>query len=296
MKSIKQLNITIKKEEEGIRLDNLLTKRFPEHSRNYIHYLFKKGMIKTDNKLLKKSNLLNQGSLVEISFIPLADVKLNPENIPLTILFEDEDIIICNKPAGMVTHPAPGSYTNTFAGALLYYLKTLPDSDDPLRPGIVHRLDKKTSGIIIAAKTTRALTSLQKMFADRKMQKTYLAICHGTLKSQSVNASIGRHPKLRKKMAIVSDGKEALTEFTLLKKDKGFSLVEAKPYTGRTHQIRVHAKHVNAAIVGDDLYGPKNSTNARHLLHAYKIAFDHPFTNEKINITAEPPEEFTSFW
>ena len=286
----------ITKEEENKRLDLILCEKYKEKSRNYIHYLFKEGKILSNKSAIKKNAICKVGDLIELNFIPLRDVKLEAEDIPLDILFEDKDIIICNKPPGMVTHPAPGSYSNTFAGALLFYIKSLPESDDPLRPGIIHRLDKKTSGIIIAAKTAKALTAFQEMFAQRTIQKTYLAICHGYIKDQTVNAPIGRHRILRKKMAIVNKGKEAVTEFTLLEKDKGFCLVEAKPYTGRTHQIRVHAKFLNCPIVGDDLYGPKTPIHDRHLLHAYKIKFTHPFTGEEMEIQAPIPKDFESFF
>jgi 23S rRNA pseudouridine1911/1915/1917 synthase len=287
---------TITKEEENKRLDVLLTEKYQDYSRSYIQYLFKEKKVFCNKSTIKKHSICKQGDLIELNFIPLKEIKLDPEDIPLDILFEDGDIIICNKPAGMVTHPAPGSYSNTFAGALLFYLKSLPESDDPLRPGIVHRLDKKTSGIIIGAKTAKALTAFQEMFAERKIEKTYLAICHGYIKDQHVNARIGRHPVLRKKMAIVNNGKEASTEFKLLNKDKGFCLVEAKPYTGRTHQIRVHAKHLKCPIVGDDLYGPKSSNTSRHLLHAYKIKFIHPFSGEQIEVEAKVPEDFETFF
>ncbi len=289
-------SIIVTKDEEAFRLDLLITKRFPDASRNYIHYLFKEGMITKDNAPLKKSSLCKKGSQIQIFFKHLPDVKLTSEDIPLEILYEDNEIIAVNKPPGMVTHPAPGSHTNTFAGALLYYLKSLPESDDPLRPGIVHRLDKDTSGIILAAKSITSLKALQKMFANREVQKSYLAICHGYIEDTSLNFPIGRHPTKRKQMTTIPSGKEALTEFRLIEKHKGFSLIEAKPYTGRTHQIRVHAKHLNASIVGDELYGPKKPLFERHLLHAHKISFLHPFSKEQLSISVPPPEDFLKFW
>lgn len=288
--------ITITKEEEELRLDRLITKRFTDASRNYIHYLFKEGMISKGSSPLKKSSICKEGDEIAITFKALSDVKLTAEDIPLDILFEDSDIIVVNKPAGMVSHPAPGSYTNTFAGALLFYLKSLPESDDPLRPGIVHRLDKDTSGIIVAAKTIRALKALQEMFANRAVQKTYLAICHGYLENTTLSIPIGRHPVKRKQMTTIETGKDSLTEFKLIEKHQGYSLIEAKPFTGRTHQIRVHAKYLHCPIVGDELYGPKKPVFQRQLLHAHKISFNHPFTNEELGISAPPPEDFSTFW
>ncbi|MCH9620978.1 MAG: Ribosomal large subunit pseudouridine synthase D [Chlamydiia bacterium] len=288
-------SIIITKEDEGLRLDHILTNKL-DKTRSYIHYLFKEKLITCNSKVLKKSNMVKDGDLINVIFKELPEVKLKKENIPLDILFEDKYLIICNKPAGMVTHPAIGSLRNTFAGALLYYLKTLPQSDDPLRPGIVHRLDKETSGVIIGAKTTAALTALQKMFAERKVKKTYAAICLGYIKDQSVNGPIGRHPKDRKAMAVIETGKEALTDFILHKKHKGYSFIEAKPHTGRTHQIRVHAKSVGCPIVGDPLYGPKTKKAERLFLHAEKLEFIHPFTNKEISITAPLPNDMKNFW
>lgn len=294
MTSIKS-SVLIDKEDEGQRLDHILLKKCEGKSRNYIHYLFKEGMISTDGKSLKKSAQCKEGQKIDIKFIDLPEVKLRSEDIPLEILFEDEHLIICNKPTGMVTHPAPGSLDNTFAGALLHYLKNLPESDDPLRPGIVHRLDKETSGVIVAAKTTAALTALQKMFAERKMKKTYTAICHGTPNADFVNAPIGRHPKNRKAMAVKEDGKEALTDVEVLGKGKGFSLVLAKPHTGRTHQIRVHLKHLNSPIIGDSLYGPKNVKTKRCFLHASHIEFIHPFTHQLVSVGSSLPRDMEVF-
>ena len=295
MKKLKS-SILVSKEEEKVRLDVLLTRRLEDASRNYIHYLFEEGMILKNNLPVKKNSLCKQGDEIEVIYKRLPDVKLLPEEIALDILFEDEEIIAVNKPAGMVTHPAPGSYTNTFAGALLYYLKTLPESDDPLRPGIVHRLDKDTSGIILAAKTTSALKALQKMFATRQVQKQYLAVCHGYLEHSHLNFPIGRHPTKRKQMTTIPSGKEALTEFRLIEKHKGLCLIEAKPFTGRTHQIRVHAKHLKCPIVGDELYGPSKPLFQRHLLHANAISFIHPFSQKPMSILAPPPVDFLKFW
>ena len=275
-------SITIKASEAKTRIDRIIAARFPDHSRNYFEQLFKMGKITIKNHPIKKNITCKEGDIIDIEHTPLQEVNLIPEDIPLEILFEDEHLIICNKPPGMVTHPARGSYTNTFAGALLYYLKTLPQSDDPLRPGIVHRLDKDTSGVIIAAKTPKTLTLLQKMFAERKIQKTYLAICYGRLKNQSINAPIGRHPVKRKHMTVTESGKDSLTHFKIINFNKGYSLVEAMPHTGRTHQIRVHAKHLKCPVVGDTLYGQKNDSSQRHLLHAYKLELIHPITDEHI--------------
>lgn len=196
----------------------------------------------------------------------------------------------------MVTHPAPGSLDNTFAGALLYYLKSLPKSDDELRPGIIHRLDKETSGVIIAAKHTKALKKMQELFANREVQKQYLCICHNKLSDTIVNAPIKRHRVHRKLMSTDIEGKEAQTSFTLLHSSKGYCYVKAHPTTGRTHQIRVHAKYMNCSLVGDTLYGPKKDQDKRLMLHASEIRFIHPFTKKELNISAPLPKEFLDFF
>ena len=185
----------------------------------------------------------------------------------------------------MVVHPAPGNWSHTFVNALLYHCEKL-SADKNHRPGIVHRLDKNTSGVLLAAKRYDIQDNLITLFSERKIKKEYLAICQGTLKDQVVSCPIKRHPKDRKKMAIISSGKEAVTELKLLAYDKNFSLILARPFTGRTHQIRLHLKHLNCPVIGDELYGKKIPNVKRQYLHASKLEFQHPVFKKLITIKA----------
>jgi 23S rRNA pseudouridine1911/1915/1917 synthase len=203
-----------------------------------------------------------------------------------------------NKPAGMVVHPAPGHRSGTFVNALLAYCKQI-SSLDPLRPGIVHRLDKDTSGVLLAAKTTEAHQKMIEQFSQRKMDKLYLAICVGRPKNGCLSAPIGRHPVYRKEMTVLPDGKEAITEIHTAAFNDKFSLTILKPKTGRTHQLRVHLKHLGTPVLGDAVYGSKqinqNWEVARQLLHAYRLTFTHPITKATIQLTAPLPEDI-KYW
>ena len=190
----------------------------------------------------------------------------------------------------MVTHPAPGHPSKTFANALLYHCKGLEQTGDPMRPGIVHRLDKDTSGVLIAAKTAKTHAKLTELFANRQIQKTYLAITTSKPNAQAVNAPIGRHPVHRKKMAICENGKAAITHFEILDQKNHLYLIQCRPITGRTHQIRVHLKSINAPVLGDALYGPK-TTLSRHYLHAHTLDFIHPITSNPLRLKA-PCQDF----
>jgi len=284
-------NLTIEKE---LRIDKLLTEVYPDYSRSYFEQLIKKGGITLRGKVVKKREILSIGEEIEIAFSQRDEIELIAEDIPLDILYEDDAIICINKPSGMVVHPAPGHPTQTFVNALLHHCKSLPKQD--LRPGIVHRLDKETSGVLIAAKTTQAHQSLIEAFSNRKMEKKYLAITVGKPALELMDAPIGRHSVKRKEMEICEKGRQALTYFKVLGFHEGFSLVEARPVTGRTHQIRVHLKAQNTPVLGDPVYGPTKLSEKmgadRTMLHAYELTFNHPITSEKITITAPLPEDF----
>ena len=284
-------NLTIEKE---LRIDKLLTEVYPDYSRSYFEQLIKKGGITLRGKVVKKREILSIGEEIEIAFSQRDEIELIAEDIPLDILYEDDAIICINKPSGMVVHPAPGHPTQTFVNALLHHCKSLPKQD--LRPGIVHRLDKETSGVLIAAKTTQAHQSLIEAFSNRKMEKKYLAITVGKPALELMDAPIGRHSVKRKEMAICEKGRQALTHFKVLGFHEGLSLVEARPVTGRTHQIRVHLKAQNTPVLGDPVYGPTKLSEKmgadRTMLHAYELTFNHPITSEKITITAPLPEDF----
>lgn len=282
-------------EEEGIRIDKLLSNKFPQYSRSYFQKLIQNGSVLINGEQVKKRICPEEGDELEICFQATEELSLKPEEIPLDILYEDEYLIAINKPPGMVVHPAPGHWSGTFANALVYHLKGKSFGSDPLRPGIVHRLDKETSGVLIAAKTAAAHEKLVDLFASRRIEKTYLAICLGRPKSGVIKAPIGRHPVHRKEMAILPDGREAITTIQLAAFNDHLSLVIAKPETGRTHQIRVHLKHLGAPVLGDPVYGSDRLNKAlsppRLLLHAYRLFFLHPMTKAPIKLAAPIPED-----
>ena len=282
-------------EDLGLRLDQMLAGRFPVYSRTYFQHLIEDGFVLLNGEKVKKRTVPEEGDEIEICFQALPGSSITPEEIPLTILYEDEHILAIDKPAGMVVHPAPGHWTGTFVHALLAHCQGAVPGDDPLRPGIVHRLDKETSGVLLAAKTTVAHQRLIELFASRKIDKTYLAISTGRPPNGVIQAPIGRHPVHRKEMAVLSDGREAITEIQMLACNDAFSLVMLRPKTGRTHQIRVHLKHIHCPVVGDSLYGSGNKLAERHLLHAYRLSFDHPVTKQRIQITAPFPDDFKSW-
>jgi 23S rRNA pseudouridine1911/1915/1917 synthase len=280
-------------EEEGIRIDKLLAARFPDHSRTYFQHLIENGFVLINGEAVKKRIAPEEGDEIEICFQATPEASLKPEKIPLEILYEDEHILAINKPPGMVVHPAPGHWSGTFVNALLAHCQGIAPGDDPLRPGIVHRLDKDTSGVLIAAKTLSAHQKLIELFSQRKMEKLYLAVCSGRPPNGLVNLPIGRHPAHRKEMTVLPDGREAITEFQVAAFNEKNSLVLVKPRTGRTHQIRVHLKHLGCPVVGDALYGRKNDAGqpARQLLHAYRLVFDHPITGLPMRLNAPIPED-----
>lgn len=292
--------IVITDEEAGDRLDKILASRLSKAgSRTYFQYLINEGKVLLNGAPVKKRIKPKAGDEVEVEYILVPELTLEPEDLPLTILYEDESILVVDKSAGMVVHPAIGNWTGTFVNALLFHCRHLAkpaENGNALRPGIVHRLDKDTSGLIIAAKTAQAQQKLIEMFADRRVYKEYLAVCIGNPKEGVINAPIGRHPVNRKVMAVLEEGgRQAITKFRSLSFDERLSLVSVVIETGRTHQIRVHMKHHGTPVLGDAVYGIP-SLNAklgikRQMLHAYKLKFDHPITGQKMEFTAEIPQD-----
>lgn len=289
--------ILIAEEEEGERLDKILASRYKEiQSRTYFQNLIEQNRVLLNGEPVKKRMKPRAGDEVQIQFLLTPEIDLEPENIPLNILYEDDDLLVVDKPAGMVVHPAPGNWKGTFVNALLYHCRHLQEGQEKtLRPGIVHRLDKDTSGLLVAAKNATAHQKLVELFAGRKITKEYLAICLGNPGKKEINAPIGRHPVDRKKMAIVEGAKPALSLCQTIKADQHLSLVKIQLMTGRTHQIRVHMKHVGTPILGDDTYGNSQANKKyganRQLLHAYRLAFNHPITNKPLDFTVLPPTD-----
>lgn len=299
---------TVLPAEEGIRLDKILAQRYQEiQSRTYFHSLFDASKILLNHLPVKKSCKPKCGDEIQVSFILTPEIHLEPENIPLNIVYEDEFILIVNKPAGMVVHPAPGNWQGTFANALLFHCKGLFEEFQSVdkkmwnelpRPGIVHRLDKDTSGLLVSGKTLMAQQKMMKLFAERQVNKQYRAICIGNPGKGQLDQPIGRHPVHRKLMAVVPGGKRALTFYETLASTSDLSYVNVDLATGRTHQIRVHMNHLKCPILGDATYGDlsknKKFAVSRQLLHAYALKFQHPFKNKEIDLKAPLPHDMSS--
>lgn len=292
--------IVIEESEIGQRLDKILAMRFSGvHSRTYFQYLIEQERVFVNGEPVKKRYLPSAGDEVQIYYILTPEIGVNPEPIPLNIVYEDQDIIVVNKPVGMVVHPAPGHYTGTFVHALLYHCKELPQessSQSYLRPGIVHRLDKDTSGLLVAAKTSQAHKRLIEMFSSREIYKEYLAICIGNPGNKEIKNFIGRHPVIRQKMKVLeTGGREAITICETIAHKDSLSLVRVILQTGRTHQIRVHMQHLNAPILGDAVYGSPQANKKygvqRQLLHASVLKFKHPLTGQLLELQAELPHD-----
>jgi len=278
------------------RIDRVLSDHFPECSRSYFQRLIERKLVTCNGGVVKKGDIPRVGDKIDLLFLQTQDIELKPQNIPLDILFEDEYLICINKPAGMVVHPAPGHKENTCVNALLHHCALPPHRD--LRPGIVHRLDRYTSGALVVAKTLEAQHKLMRDFSMRLIRKEYLAITYGHPKSSIVDAPIGRHPVKRKEMAILAQGRAAQTNVEPLTSEGKFSLVKMRPITGRTHQIRVHLNYLKTPVLGDSTYGSKKLNCElkieRQLLHAHRIIFSHPVLNEDkwCDIVAPLPGDF----
>ena len=287
-------SLLITPREAGQRIDKLLAETYPDFSRTYFQKLISDGFVLLNGKIVKKRIAPEVGDEIEVCFQITPESQVEPEEIPLDILFEDDFIIAVNKPAGMVVHPAPGHPNGTFVNALLGHCRGLKAQfNDTLRPGIVHRLDRDTSGVLIAAKTVPAHQKLVEMFSARLVEKQYLAICLGRPPNMTIDAPIGRHPTQRQEMAVVPDhGKDASTRIEVLAFNAEISLVKASPKTGRTHQIRVHLRHIGHPIIGDSLYGNDLFKAERQLLHAYRLNLAHPITGEPLSFLAPIPADF----
>jgi len=294
--TLDQNTFIISLKEELIRIDKLLKKKFKTNSRTYFQNLLDNGSVLVNSQRVKKKFIPKIGDEIEVFFQALQDSLLKPEKIAFDILFEDEHILAVNKPKNMVVHPAVGNWSNTFVNGLLYHCQNLINLDNPVRPGIVHRLDKDTTGVLLAAKTQKAHQNLIDQFKSRNIQKLYLAIVINKPKDQTITTFLKRHPKKRKEITVSKEGKEAITIIKTLAFNDKFSLVSITPKTGRTHQIRVHLKHINCPILGDPVYGNKTINNNlkadSQLLHAYSLKFAHPITNEPMKIIAPLSEEF----
>lgn len=285
----------------GERLDKLIMEYVPDLSRSQIQALIKEGQVTVDDKQVKAGVKLRGGENVKVQIPAPPELNVEPENIPLNVVYEDDDVVVIDKPAGLVVHPGAGNLTGTLVNALLarypemMQMQGTDDEEDDGRIGIVHRLDKDTSGLMVVARHLAALTALMEQFRERTVEKNYLALLERTPKTHNgvVDAPIGRDPQKRKQMRVLPRGRQAVTEFEILDTEfRGdYALVRCKPLTGRTHQIRVHMAFIGCPIVGDSVYGIRKSgvNLKRHFLHAAKLAFDHPTTGERLTFESPLP-------
>lgn len=296
-------NFLVTNREDGWRLDKYVVEKVPDWiSRNYVQKAIKQGQIIVNGNLKKPSYKVKNGEIISIEVPDKPPViEVLPENIQLDILYEDKDIIVVNKPPFMIVHPVYNKVNGTLVNALLYHCKDLQGIGGEIRPGIVHRLDKNTSGAIVIAKNDLAHQSLSKQFKERKTKKNYIALVKGILKKKAgeINAPIARHPNIRIKMAVVPGGKESITAYKVIKEFKNISsLVWIRLKTGRTHQIRVHFKYIGHPLLGDEVYGNPSGDYkydiSRQMLHAIKLGLYHPRTNEWMEFVAPIPQDFKS--
>lgn len=290
------LKLTV--DREGERADAFLARSLPDLTRSACQKLLEKGLVLLDEKPLRKNDRLSPGQELEVTLPDPEPLDVVPQNIPLDVVYEDGDVIVVNKPVGLVVHPAPGHPDGTLVNALLYHCGTsLSGINGTLRPGIVHRIDRDTSGLIIAAKNDRAHLALAAQLQDHTLARTYEAVTVGRLKEDSgtVDAPIGRHPVDRKKMAIDrKNGKPAVTHWTVLGRYPGYTHVECRLETGRTHQIRVHMASIGHPLLGDVVYGSKKPWPglAGQCLHARKLKFIHPTTGQPVEVECPLPDWF----
>ena len=285
-------------DEEGDRLDVYLSSQLGDMSRSYIQKIIKDKKVKVNNKEEKAKYLVKEDDKVVIEIPEPKLLEVTPQDIPIDIVYEDSDLLIVNKQQDMVVHPAPGNYDNTLVNAIIYHCKdNLSSINGVIRPGIVHRIDKDTSGLLMIAKNNNAHNSLAEQLKDHSITREYEFICHGVVKEDkiTVNKPIGRNPKDRLKMAIVQDGRNAVTHFEVVERYDNFTHMRARLETGRTHQIRVHALSINHPLLGDSVYGPKTNKfkTKGQTLHAKKLGFMHPSSNEYVEFDSELPKYFT---
>ncbi|MFY7842738.1 MAG: RluA family pseudouridine synthase [Rhabdochlamydiaceae bacterium] len=294
-------SIIVEEEDTAQRIDKWLCSKYPTHSRSYFQFLIEQKAILVNGSPVKKRESLKINDEVEICFILTPEINLTPQPIDLNIVYEDEDLLIINKPPGLVVHPAPGHYDQTLVNGLLYYCQQLNEQfQDTIRPGIVHRLDKDTSGLLITAKNLQTHTKMVEMMSRREIEKRYLGITTGKPKEGLIDLPIGRHPSKRKEMCVDHEkGKKALTHLSILKESKQMTLIDMNLLTGRTHQIRVHLQYLKTPLIGDPVYGYLHLNHAlgikRQMLHAYRLSFTHPHRQTPLCIEAPPPADMAEW-
>jgi len=280
-------------DEPGVRLDRYVCERLAELSRTRIQRLIADGHITVNEQVAKAGLKLNAGDRLKVILPPAPPSPLTPEAIPLNIIYEDDDLLVVDKPAGLTVHPAPGHPAHTLVNAILARFPRLAALSDSLRPGIVHRLDRDTSGVMAVAKNSLAQTKLVEQFKARSVAKTYLVLVKGRLTPENgvIEAPIGRDPRDRKRMAVVTKGREARTEYRVIRYIGDYTLLEVRPETGRTHQIRVHLSAIGYPVVGDKVYGVKSPFLSRQFIHASRLGFHLPSTGEYMEFKSELPPD-----
>ncbi|ALB47123.1 RluA family pseudouridine synthase [Clostridium beijerinckii] len=286
----------VDEKDRGERIDKYLAEIFVDKSRSFIQGLIEKDGIKVNNKTPKSNYKLRALDEIEITFSEPEVLKVEAEEIPINILYEDKDVVVVNKSQGMVVHPAPGNYNGTLVNALLYHCKDLSSINGIIRPGIVHRIDKDTSGVLVVAKNDEAHNKLSDQLKDHSMKREYYALVEGRLKNDKgiIDKPLARNKRDRLKIGIVEGGKRAVTHYEVLERFNGYTLIKCILETGRTHQIRVHMASIGFPLVGDPLYGFKKQRFKLkgQVLHAKTLGFVHPSKNEYMEFTTELPEYF----
>jgi len=280
-------------DKTGLRLDKYVGEKCSEFSRTHAQKLIADGYITVNDHVAKAGLKLNVGDRVDIIIPPTAPTPLLPEAIPLNIIYEDDDLLVVDKPAGLAVHPAPGHPGHTLVNAILSHLPSLAETSDSLRPGIVHRLDKDASGIMVVAKNNAAQLNLIDQFKTHSVVKAYLVLVKGRLTPEDgiIEAPIGRDPRNRKRMAVVTEGRAARTQYHVFRYMDNYTLLEVRTETGRTHQIRVHLSAIGYPVVGDITYGAKSAFLSRQFLHACRLGFNLPSTGEYVEFTSELPSD-----
>ena len=290
------IRIVVPNEGARVRLDQFLARELPKFSRSRIQTLIRNHDITLNGSPTLPRQIVRAGDLIDLNEPPPEKIDNLPEAIPLDVLYEDEELIVINKPPGLVVHPGAGQREHTLVNALLYHFPKLSGIGGKERPGIVHRIDKETSGCLVVAKTDQAHRRLSAQFAERKVEKVYLALVGGKLRRSAgtIDEQIGRHPVHRKRMSVTSrHGRPAKTDYQVLSSSSDVSLVACTLHSGRTHQIRVHLHHLGHPVLGDKVYGGKFAKSfPRQMLHAWKLGFEHPRTGEWKRFEAPPPSDF----
>ena len=294
--NIDKREIIVTEEFNGVRADKVLSVVISDLSRSFIQGLFDEGKVLINGKVGKGKIKLFVGDKILVKIPEPEELKVESEDIPLDIVYEDRDVILVNKPKDMVVHPAPGNYSGTMVNALLHHCTDLSGINGVIRPGIVHRIDKDTSGILVVAKNDTAHNKLAEQFKEHSIKREYYALVEGRIKKEdgTIDAPIGRHPNDRLKFAVVKEGKRAVTHYEVIEVFNSCTLVKCKLETGRTHQIRVHMAFIGHPLVGDTVYGLKKQklTNLGQVLHAKTLGFIHPSKEEYVEFTSELPKEF----